>query len=85
MATKKQKRQRALEKREQYLEELRRENEFVLQQVREQRLWEARKAWEKPHEKHYRFVDECLLCAVAKQALIAEEIPDNSSMEMECI
>jgi hypothetical protein len=63
MATKKQKRQAALEKRAEFEAEMRESGLKALHAERERREREARRDWQKQHDaKHFKFVDECPLC-----------------------
>lgn len=67
MATKKQKHAAALARREKFLAEERELGRKAIEAARHQREAEARKAWEKGHEKHFKFVDECPHCAEIKK------------------
>ena len=67
MATKKQKRAEVAARREAYLEEQRQIGLAAQEADRRRRELENRKAWEKGHEKHFKFVDECPHCAEIKK------------------
>lgn len=65
MATKKQKRQRAEEKRAAYMEELRRTGLEAQRKDRESRKRAERKAWQEQHDKKHNWknrVKQCPLC-----------------------
>lgn len=128
MATKKQKREAGQAKREAFEAEMRESGLRALRAEQEKREREHLQVWEKRHEKHFKFDDECPHCDVIKKGLRAkaatsaiskmprptqrkspapklentpkaggdvhnpfavvaakEEIPDGSSLEMECI
>lgn len=74
MATKKQKHQAAVERREQYLEEIRLENLAILRKEQERRKIDIAKAWEKQHEKHFKFIDDCPHCTELKRKQAVEKI-----------
>jgi hypothetical protein len=64
MATRKEKHARALERRQRFFEELQRSNQEALRHERERRARELRQSWQDQHnKKHFKFVDECPLCA----------------------
>ena len=71
MATKKEKRARGLAKREAFLANERELGRKAIEADHKRRAIEARKRWETAHEKHYKFDDDCPLCAEikAKQAI----------------
>jgi hypothetical protein len=65
MATRKQKRQQALERRKQFLAELERSNRAALEQEREHRAYKAREAARSKHDKSHSWkkIDpHCILC-----------------------
>lgn len=66
MATKKQKRQAALEKRERFMESLRISNLQNLRKAREHRVQEDRELWQKQHDKKHNWknrLHECPHCS----------------------
>ena len=65
MATKKEKRARAEAKREAFLAAERERGLRALSTSRKIREADNRKSWERDHETHFRFVDECPLCKEA--------------------
>lgn len=67
MATKKQKHAAALARREAFLKEEAEIGRMAIEVAAKQRAIEARKNWQKGHEKHYKFVDECPLCTEIKK------------------
>ncbi len=67
MATKQQTHAAALLKREKFLAEERELGRKAIEAARHQREAEARKAWQKGHEKHFKFVDECPHCSEIKR------------------
>lgn len=67
MATKKQKREAGLAKREAFLAEEREIGRKSIEAGQRRREAEALKAWEKGHVKHYKFVDECPHCTAIKE------------------
>lgn len=69
MATKKEKRQRGLERHQERMEAYRQEGLKALKLDRARRFKEKLKEWEKIHnEKHFKFVDECPHCQVVRAA-----------------
>lgn len=66
MATKKQKHEAAVARREKFMAEVRRTGLEAQRKDRERREAQMRKATEKAHEKHYKFVDDCLHCKAAR-------------------
>lgn len=70
MATKKQKHQAALARREQFLEEQRRTGLAAQKRDKANRFRESLVLWQKQHdEKHHKFVDECPHCQIIKAAV----------------
>lgn len=67
MATKKQKREAALARREAFLVEEREIGRQALEKARREREEKALRDWTKGHEKHFKFVDECPHCAKIKK------------------
>lgn len=67
MATKKEKRAAALARREAFLAEEAELGRLAIEQAKAERHEKNLKSWEKGHEKHYKFVDECLHCTAIKQ------------------
>lgn len=66
MATKKEKRARALAKREAFLANEAEIGRKAIEADHKRRAIEARKRWETAHEKHYKFDDDCPLCKEIK-------------------
>lgn len=67
MATKKQKRAEVAARREAYLEEQRQIGLAAQEADRRRREIKNLELWEKGHEKHFKFVDECPHCARIKK------------------
>jgi hypothetical protein len=67
MATKKQKREAALARREEFLEKERALGQKAIEVAARKREIRNREAWKKGHEKHYKFVDECPHCSDIKE------------------
>ena len=68
MATKKQKHEAAVARREAYLAEQREIGQRAIEAAARKREIENREAWLKGHEKHYKFIDECPHCTDIKKA-----------------
>jgi hypothetical protein len=73
MATKKQKRAEVAARTEAFLEEQRQIGLAAQEADRRRRELENRKAWEKGHEKHYKFVDECPHCKEIKAKQVEKQ------------
>lgn len=69
MATKKQKREAALAKREAFDREMRELGLKAQRADQEKREREHLQVWEKRHEKHYKFDDQCPHCEAIKKGL----------------
>jgi len=69
MATRKQKHEAAVARRKAFEEEMRESGLKALRAERERRAREHRKAMEKPHEKHFKFADDCPHCADIQREL----------------
>lgn len=67
MATKKQKHEAALARREAFIAEERELGRRAQECDRKRREAEKREAWEEGHKKHYKFIDECPHCADIKK------------------
>lgn len=75
MATKKQKRQRGLERHQQFMETYRQEGLKALRREKARRFREKLKEWEQVHtDKHFKFVDECPHCRVIRAASKKEKV-----------
>lgn len=66
MATKKQKHEAAVARREEFLAKEREIGQKAIEVDRRRREARQREAWEKGHKKHYKFVDECPHCSDIK-------------------
>lgn len=67
MATKKQKHEAALARREAFLAEEREIGKKALEKAQRDREKKHLEAWAKGHEKHHKFVDECPHCDIVKK------------------
>ena len=74
MATKKQKREAGLAKREEFLAKEREIGAKAIKVAEAKRKIEQRKAWEKSHEKHYKFDNDCPVCAEVKSKQAVDKI-----------
>ncbi len=74
MATKKEKHARNLAKREAFLAKERAIGEKAIEVAARKRSIEQRKAWEKSHEKHYKFDNDCPVCAEVKNKQAVDRI-----------
>lgn len=67
MATKKQKHAEAMARREAFLADQREIGRQAIEKARRERESKELAAWEKGHQKHFKFVDECPHCAIVKR------------------
>lgn len=86
MATRKQKHEEALARRERFLEEQRRTGLAAQKRDRAERFRQQLSLWEDGHnKKHHRFVDECPHCQIIRAAISRGKTAKEAKDEVESI
>lgn len=81
MATKKQKRQALLQKREKFEANLKRSNQEALRKERERREEENRRAWQENHDKRHSWKKRIKECPLCKDALKGAVLSPDSVLQ----